>query len=47
MNVSSVSTDVENIDDEANSTEARKILRNGQLLILRNGVTYSATGELQ
>ena len=47
VNVSSVSTDVENIDDEANSTEARKILRNGQLLILRNGVTYSATGELQ
>lgn len=47
VNVSSVSTDVENIDDEANSTEAQKILRNGQLLILRNGVTYSATGELQ
>ena len=47
VNVSSVSTDVENIDDEANSTGARKILRNGQLLILRNGVTYSATGELQ
>ena len=47
VNVSSVSTDVENIDDEANSTEAQKILRNGQLLILRDGVTYSATGELQ
>lgn len=47
VNVSSVSTDVEKIDDEATGTGARKILRNGQLLILRNGVTYSATGELQ
>ena len=47
VNVSSVSTDVEEIGDEATGTGARKILRNGQLLILRNGVTYSATGELQ
>ena len=45
VNVSSVSTDVENIDDEAKDNEARKILRDGQLLILRNGIVYSARGE--
>lgn len=45
VNVSSVSTDVENIGDEAKNNEARKILRDGQLLILRNGVVYSARGE--
>ena len=44
VNVSSVSTDVEAVGDEAVGDEARKILRNGQLLILRDGVTYSATG---
>lgn len=45
VNVSSVSTDVENIGDEAKDNEARKILRDGQLLILRNGIVYSARGE--
>ena len=45
VNVSSVSTDVENIGDEAKNNEARKILRDGQLLILRNDVVYSARGE--
>lgn len=45
VNVSSVSTDVENIGDEAKNNEARKILRDGQLLILRNGIVYSARGE--
>ena len=44
VNVSSVSTDVEAIGDDAKGDEARKILRNGQLLILRDGVIYSATG---
>ena len=44
VNVSSVSTDVEAIGDEARGDEARKILRNGQLLILRDGVIYSVTG---
>ena len=44
VNVSSVSTDVEAIGEEARDDEARKILRNGQLLIQRGGVTYSVTG---
>ena len=44
VNVSSVSTDVEAIGDDTKGGEARKILRNGQLLILRDGVTYSVTG---
>ena len=44
VNVSSVSTDVEAIGDDTKDGEARKMLRNGQLLILRDGVTYSATG---
>lgn len=46
VNVSSVSTDLENILDNAvNENEVKKILHNGQLLILRNGVVYSAVGE--
>ena len=46
VNVSSVSTDLEDILDNAvNENEVKKILHNGQLLILRNGVVYSAVGE--
>ena len=44
VNVSSVNTDVEAIGDEVKGGEAQKILRNGQLLILHNGVTYSVIG---
>ena len=42
--VSSVSTDVEAIGDEAISDEARKVLRDGQLLIIRNGEVYTVVG---
>ena len=45
VNVSSVSTDVEEIGDEARGDEARKILRDGRLIIVRNGIVYSARGE--
>ena len=42
---SSTPTDVENLGDEAQSDMTRKILRNGQLLIQHNGVTYSVVGD--
>lgn len=42
--VKGVSTDLENLDETLSGDEVKKILRNGQLLILRNGVVYSATG---
>ena len=42
--VKGVSTDMENIGDEAKGNEVKKILRNGQLLIIRNGVVYSVIG---
>ena len=45
VNVSSVSTDVEEIGDEARSDEVRKILRDGRLIIVRNGEEYSVIGE--
>ncbi|MBR5573771.1 MAG: Ig domain-containing protein [Paludibacteraceae bacterium] len=45
VKVSSVSTDVEEIGDEARGNEARKILRDGRLIIVRNGEEYSVTGE--
>ncbi len=45
VNVSSVSTNVEEIGDEARGNEARKILRDGRLVIVRNGIVYSARGE--
>ena len=45
VNVSSVSTDVENIGDAAQGDEARKVIRDGQLLILRNGEAYSVLGN--
>ena len=47
VNVSSVSTDLENILDNAvNENEVKKILHNGQLLILRNGTSYTADGGI-
>ena len=47
VNVSSVSTDLENILDNAvNENEVKKILHNGQLLILRNGTIYTADGGI-
>ena len=47
VNVSSVSTDLENILDNAvNENEVKKILHNGQLLILRNGTIYTANGGI-
>ena len=45
VKVSSVSTDVEEIGDEARGNEVRKILRDGRLIIVRNGIVYSARGE--
>ena len=42
---SSTPTDVENLGDEAQSDMTHKILRNGQLLIQHNGVTYSVVGD--
>ena len=42
---SSTPTDVENLCDETQSDMTRKILRNGQLLIQHNGVTYSVVGD--
>ena len=45
VNVSSVSTDVENIGDAEKGDEARKVIRDGQLLILRNGEAYSVLGN--
>ena len=42
--VKGVSTDLENLDETLSGDEVKKILRNGQLLIIRNGVVYSATG---
>ena len=42
---SSTPTDVEDLGDEAQSDMTRKILRNGQLLIQHNGVTYSVVGD--
>ena len=45
VNVSSASTDVEEIGDEARGDEVRKILRDGRLIIVRNGIVYSARGE--
>ena len=42
--VKGVSTDLENLDETLSGDEVKKIFRNGQLLILRNGVLYSATG---
>ena len=45
VNVSSVSTDVEEIGDESRGNEVRKILRDGRLIIVRNGIVYSARGE--
>ena len=45
VNVSSVSTDVEEIGDEVRGNEARKILRDGRLIIVRNGEEYSVIGE--
>lgn len=46
VNVSSTSTAVEDVlDDECGVVETKKLLHNGQLLIIRNGVHYSATGS--
>ena len=42
---SSTPTDVENLGDEVQSDMTCKILRNGQLLIQHNGVTYSVVGD--
>ena len=42
--VKGVSTDLENLDETLSGDEVKKILRDGQLLIIRNGVVYSATG---
>ena len=42
---SSTPTDVENLSNEAQSDMTRKILRNGQLLIQHNGMTYSVVGD--
>ena len=36
-------TDVENVSNETNATE--KVLRNGQLFILRDGKTYNVMGQ--
>lgn len=44
IKVKGVSTDFENLDETLSGDEVKKILRNGQLLIIRNGVVYSATG---
>jgi hypothetical protein len=46
VNMSLLSTDVENIGEEARGEklEARKVLHNGQLLILRGGKVYSVIG---
>lgn len=42
--VSSVSTDVEAIGDESIGDEAWKVLRDGQLMIVRNGEVYTVVG---
>ena len=45
VSTSSTPTDVENLGNEAQSDMTRKILRNGQLLIQHNGMTYSVVGD--
>ena len=42
--VKGVSTDLENLDETLSGDEVKKILRDGQLLIIRNGVVYSVVG---
>ena len=42
--VSATATDVENIGDESIGDEARKVLRDGQLMIVRGGEVYTVVG---
>lgn len=40
----SPSTDIETLKADRSETESQKLLRNGQLIIIRNGKTYNAIG---
>ena len=42
--VKGVSTALENLDETLSGDEVKKVMRNGQLLIIRNGVVYSVVG---
>lgn len=41
-----VATGVENTNDQMRNCENAKIIRNGQLIILRNGVEYNVNGQI-
>ena len=41
---SNTPTDLENIDSQSSEAKVQKIMRNGQLLIIRDGKTYNARG---
>ncbi len=43
--VKGVSTDLETVGDQTQDNELKKLIRDGQLLIIRNGVVYSAIGH--
>ncbi len=43
--VKGVSTDLETIGNQTQDNELKKLIRDGQLLIIRNGVVYSAIGH--